>query len=73
MITKSICNFSPAMIIGQISKQQAGVEFRQRIDRKNVKFEVKINNLRVENTLTEYNRVLTSLMLPRVSDFLEAF
>jgi hypothetical protein len=26
------------MIIGQISKQQAGVEFRQRIDRKNAKF-----------------------------------
>ena len=37
-----------------------------------VRLEVEINNLGGESTLTEYNKALTSLMLPRMADFSEA-
>ena len=34
-----------------------------------ITFEVEINNLGGENTLTDYNRALTSLLEPRMADF----
>ena len=37
-----------------------------------IAFEVEINNLGGEKTLTEYNRALTSLLKPRMADFSNA-